>query len=388
MSVKKYPILYAKSNTGKTLIWRMEQENEKFRTISGQQDSEKLVTSEWTIAEPKNVGKKNATTAEQQAESEINNKYKKQLKSGGYFKDIKDIDSDQFFQVTLAKSFGDYEDKINWSEGCGVQVKYNGSRLIARKEGLFTRKGEKYVSVPHIEEGLKLFFEKYPEAVLDGEAYNWDLRERLNELMKLVRKSVHATAEDLAASKEMVKYYIYDGFGFGATQKDGYLKRKEIIDKTFLDNKEYKDIYGHVPTWIVKSKKELDELYNKFLDDKQEGAIIRILNQPYENKRSKYLLKYKPVDDAEYKVIDIQEGEGNWAGVAKIITCERIDGKYFDDTTKTFNATFKGTYEEAAECLKNKKKYLNKVVTIYYNGFTGKGKPNYARFDINNYQKS
>lgn len=44
-------------------------------------------------------------------------------------------------------------------------------RCVATKNGLFTRKGEKYISVPHIEEALKPFFDKHPESVLDGELF-------------------------------------------------------------------------------------------------------------------------------------------------------------------------------------------------------------------------
>ena len=63
---KTYPTLYARSSGGKVLIWRMERENNKYRTISGQEDG-KQVTTQFTVAEPKNVGKKNATSPEEQA---------------------------------------------------------------------------------------------------------------------------------------------------------------------------------------------------------------------------------------------------------------------------------------------------------------------------------
>ena len=168
----------------------MEQENNKYRSTSGQIDGQKTI-SQWTISEPKNFGKANATSAVEQCTLEIEAKYKKQLKSGGYYEHQSDIDKEQFFQVMLAKNFVDYKDKLDWKSGVGVQIKYNGGRMIATKTGLWTRKGEKYVSAPHIEEALKPFFLKYPDAILDGEGYNYPLREKLNEIMKLLRKTVH-----------------------------------------------------------------------------------------------------------------------------------------------------------------------------------------------------
>ena len=48
---------------------------------------------------------------------------------------VKNIDEDKFFQVMLAKVFKDYKDKIDWSIGVGVQIKYNGGRIVATKDG-------------------------------------------------------------------------------------------------------------------------------------------------------------------------------------------------------------------------------------------------------------
>ena len=62
----KLDTLYKKTTVGKTQTWTIEVEDDKFRTISGQSDGKKI-TNKWTICQPKNVGKKNATTGETQA---------------------------------------------------------------------------------------------------------------------------------------------------------------------------------------------------------------------------------------------------------------------------------------------------------------------------------
>lgn len=380
--------IFARSNTGNVLVWWMEQNGGGHRTCFGVLDGA-IQKTEWTICEPKNVGKKNATTPEQQALVEIEAKYKKQLKSEGYHKNIDDIDTESFFQVMLAKDYHKFKHKINWELGVAVQIKYNGGRIIARKEGLFTRKGERYISIPHIDEKLQPFFKKFPQAILDGEGFNYDRREKLNEIMELLRKTVHATPADLKKSADLIRFYVYDGFGFEegdlwAHPTDCYLRRKQVIDWKF--GLSYgRGVIEQVPTWVVHSEKELEELYQKFLSDRQEGAIIRLLNEPYENKRSKNLLKYKPVDDDEFRIISVDEGKVK--GQCETVTCQRIDGKTFLDGTDTFNANFKGKHSEAKKFLKDHKWILGKVVTIYFNGYTGFGKPNYAQLDINNYNK-
>ena len=395
---KVWPTLYARTSTGAVQVWWIEQEGEKYHSVSGQQNGAKIVAAD-TVAKGKSIGRSNQTTAEEQATADIQSKYDKQLKSNGYWTDINKIDEDKFFQVMLAKSYGDYKEKLDWTKGIGVQIKYNGGRIVASKDGLFSRKGERYISIPHIEDALKPFFLKFPDAILDGEGFNYGFREKLNEIMKLLRKTVHITPQDLQRSKELIRFYIYDGYGFPATkdgqnvlQTDGYLERKAAIDNAFFAPcfiERYKDVIHKVPTWVVYSEKELDDLYEKFLDDKQEGAILRILGEPYENKRSKFLLKYKPVDDDEFKPISIQEGVGKNAGRVSTITLQRLDGKKYGDGTDTFDATFKNIDDDEAVRLwvtgEYKEILKQDKVTIIFNKWTGYGKPNYARLDWENY---
>lgn len=369
--------LYARSATGKILVWWMTQDNNSYTTTSGQLDG-KLVTSEPTICQGKNIGRANETSAKIQAEMEMVAKYKKQLKTG-YFLDIKDVDSFQYIQPMLAKNYKDYADKIDWAKGVIVQIKFNGMRCIATRHGLFTRKGERYVSVPHIENSLKKFFEKYPDAVLDGELFNYALRQRLNEIACLIRKQ-KPTAQDLANSEAVVEYHIYDGYGIGTFPDDVYVVRKQAIDQSLIFAN-FSKYVKCVICWTIHSPVELDVIYNAFLNDEQEGAILRIPDSPYEHKRSKYLLKFKPIDDSEFIIKDIIEGEGNWAGTGKIIEFSYENGK-------RFRGTFKGTFEQAQKFLAERQKWIGKTVTVEYNGLTGLGTPNYARMDINNCEKS
>lgn len=370
--MKKYDNLYTRDSLGNVRIWYMEQEGNKYRTIAGLVDGER-VTSEWTLASPKNIGKKNETSAEQQAATEVLARYKKQKKTG-YFEDIKDIDKSSYVEPMLAKLYKDYHDEIDLEKGEWLmQTKYNGMRCVATKEGLFTRKGEKYISCPHIEESLKSFFEMHPDAVLDGELFNNELRQKLNEISKLVRKTVNITDEDLKKSKELVHYYIYDGYGFGLDKEHPYHERKQWIDSNIIGT------YTHVAKvedFHLKGKEDLDKQYQNIVDQGHEGAILRHKGMKYEHKRSKNLLKVKPEMDSEAKIVQVIEGSGNWGGTAKTAT--------LDWNGKVFDATFKGTQDQLRDVLKNKNNWVGKVVTFLYNDTTGLGTPNFARIDVDN----
>jgi ATP-dependent DNA ligase len=347
--------------------------------VSGVKDSNSLVTSEWTIAEAKNTGKKNATSGSEQATAEIEAKYKKQRKTG-YFDSINDVDTNQYVEPILAKSYKDYAEDVNFSKGeWGMQTKFNGICNITTINGCFSRKGEKFVTLKHIENALISFFKKFPDAVLHGEAFNDDYREQLNEIVKLCRKSVHITDDDYKQSEKLIKYYIYDGYceSAGIGEEVPYSKRKEWIDKNIIGTY---DCCIEVKTIIVKDKKHLDEFFGERIERGDEGVILRNMNMKYSHKRDKNLLKYKPLDSEEMTITGIREGSGNWSGKAKIVSVKEKNGNEFD-------ATFKGTMEEAKECLNNKNKWIGKLVTIQFNGRTSKTAgncPQYAQFDYNN----
>ena len=369
---------------GRVRIWKMEQQGCKYRTVSGLIDGE-LVTTEWTVAKNKNIGRSNETSCEEQAAKEIENKYRKQLKTG-YFEDVNDIDTAQYVEPMLAKNYKDYASKIDFRKECWIaQCKFNGMRCIATKYGLFTRKGERYMTCKHIEDALKPFFDKHPDTVLDGELFNEEYRQQLNEISKLIRKTVHISEDDLNACKKYVRYHVYDGYGFDEKNDEtrGYIHRKEVLDNLILELVPCHGAIRGGGTYIhsvfshkISSTKDLDTVYTEYIDAGHEGIMLRNCNSPYQNKRSKYLLKVKPEDDSEAVILDIIEGEGNWSGTGKTITLQ------WDN--KTFDATFKGSHEQAMAFLLNRDEWIGKTVTFLYNGLTGLGTPNYARVDINN----
>jgi len=369
---KSFPTLYSRTNTGAVQVWTIYYEGNKYWSVEGLQGGKETENLP-TVAEGKNIGKKNESSPDEQAKIEAKAKWDKKIKKG-YFESLKDIDNTIHFEPMLAKSFEDYKDKINWAKGVIVQCKFNGLRCIGRKEGLFTRTGERYCSVPHIEEDLKSFFYTNPTAILDGELFNQELRQQLNKIVHLCRQTKNITPEELKQSEEIVRYYIYDGMEKCGDQED-YSVRKPWVDDELKTCKYYRK----VEDYLVYSFEEMNKVYQTFLADGQEGAIIRIQGVPYENKRSKFLLKWKPIQDAEFVIMSVEEGQGNWAGMAKIIGLRMPDNK-------EFNATFKGTMEEAKDMLKNKQKYIGQIARIFFFGKTGLGCPNYAQFNYNNWK--
>ena len=381
--MKTFPKLYKRAKTGAIQSWEIFADSDKYWTVAGQVGGT-LTESKPTICFPKNEGKANETTAADQAISEAQSKWDKKRKSH-YFENVEDIDIQQFIEPMLAKKYKDYsESDIQWP--VMVDRKYNGMRQVTSFVGGRTRKGEIIHTTPHLFEAVQHLFKKYPELVIDGEAYNHEYRYKLNGLISLVRKTKHFTAEDLAQSKKIVKYYVYDGYGFNDITEETKCSERRAALKELL--KDIPEVVVVDYTW-AHNDGEVQKIYTEYVEDGYEGAIIR-QDTAYEHKRTKSLLKMKPTDDAEFTIVDIQDGTGNWAGYAKriLVRGDVVDSKGNVVTPNAeFVASFKGGQPEAAKCLAEKAKWISKSVTIYYNGLTGLGIPNSAQFDYNNCNK-
>lgn len=368
-------LLYSRSSTGAILQWQIEVLGNQYRVISGQL-SGKLITAAWTTCAGKSIGKKNETTPEAQALLEAEAKWEKKAKTG-YSPDINSIDTClTYVKPMLAKNFKDRLNKIDWKLGVLVENKFNGNRAIATLENgevvLKTRKGEVWVSVPHINADLVEFFSEHPLAVLDGELFAESLVSNLNELSTIVRREKNITAEDVRRSEELVRFWIYDGYGFTNMlgEEVAYELRKEWID---VNMPKFSKYYCYVEATECRSFAEVDAVYKRYLAAEQEGAIIRIKGTPYEHDRSAWLLKWKPQMDSEGVILSLHEGTGNWAGMIKTATI-RWENKEFD-------ATFKGSKKLGIERLNHPEAWIGKTVTFLFNDLTGLGVPNFARID-------
>ena len=376
----KLPTLYKKTTIGKTQTWEIEVSGNKFRTISGQSDGKKI-TNKWTICEGKNVGKKNATTSEEQALKEAEAKHKKKLEAG-YHLNLKNISKKRFYEPMLAQ---DFKNKNRQKEvmfeidesGVGAPVfsqpKLDGIRCIAMREGLFTRTGKEITAVPHISEALEPFFELYPNAVLDGELYNHKYKDDFNKIIHLVRKQ-NLTDEHLAESAEMIQYHIYDAPVIGngkwaMTEKDLYSDRTSKLDASFANLGINVSPLVVVETIEIHGREQLDRCYEDYIEAGYEGQMIR-LDGAYENKRSPKLLKRKEFMDKEYKILGYEEGEGNRAGTIKHF-------KFENEYGKGFHSNVKGSFEYLAELLEKPDELIGKDATVKFFNLTPDGVPRF-----------
>ena len=368
----KLDTIYKKTKTGATQEWTIEVVGNKYRTHSGQVGGI-ITTNEWTIVYGKNEGKANATTDSEQCMKEAVAKRTKKLESG-YFENIKHINKTQYFEPMLASKWEDSKDKITYP--IFSQPKLDGIRCIVTKDGMFSRNGKPIISAPHIRESLDDLFTKYPDLIFDGELYADKFANDFNKIVSLVKKT-KPTDADLKESKKNIQYWIYDL----PSEDDTFEIRSQSLYDLFMEWSYFNAHCINVDTDICQSEKEVMEYYEKYVNDGFEGQMLR-LNKEYENKRSKSLMKHKSFVDEEYTILDIVEGEGNRTGTAGYMVFETAEGK-------RFKSNVKGTMEETAEMLKNKKKLIGKEATIKYFNLTPDGIPRFPyviNIDRNSYE--
>jgi DNA ligase-1 len=241
---------------------------------------------------------------------------------------------------------------------------------------MFSRNGKPIISAPHIRESLSEVFEVYPDMVLDGELYADKFANDFNKIVSLVKKT-KPTDADLKESKKNIQYWIYDlpnndiQFGDRCDRLHDLFKAFDSFSKHCIE----------VETTLCMSEDDVIDLYEEYVDAGFEGQMLR-LNGKYENKRSKNLMKHKSFIDEEYIIKGIVEGEGNRTGTVGYMVFETADGK-------PFKSNVKGTWEETAEMLKNKKQLIGKQATIKYFNLTPDGIPRFpyvTNIDRNSYE--
>jgi len=356
--------LYKRDNLGNIREWFIETEADKYRTVTGIMNGAK-VTSGWTVCEAKNVGRSNATTVDEQSILEAKALVKKKMEQGGYFESVDNVDDPIYFEPMLAKQYEDFTGKFKFP--VFSQPKLDGIRNAAKLEGFFSRQGKQFFNFPHLVDALARLREDYPDIIFDGEFYNHELRDDFNTITSIVKKQ-KPSLPDIQKAEKLLEYHIYDLFDCNNPEMT-FDQRQALLERLF-----WKYTSADTPLKLVEtdqptSQQELDELYGSYMSDGYEGQMIRF-DQPYENKRSKYLLKRKEFKDEEFEIIDIMEGLGNWSGYAKAVKIKLQNGNICD-------SGIRGNQEFTKKLLAEKAKYIGGQATVRYQNLTPDGVPRF-----------
>lgn len=301
-------------------------------------------------ATPKNVGRSNETTAEEQAVLEaqalwLNRKERKYRESIAELKDN--------LRPMLAKNFLEHCHKFEEVEWY-MQPKYDGCRAIAHCDGhsitLLSRSGKVW-ELPHISESLSAWM--LHGDIFDGEIYNHDMT--FQEITSAAKKDQETTLN--------LQFHIFDVPVYDGLIDLSFADRLNLLRELNIQS----DVCWVAPT--VQTTNVL-ETHQNFLNLGYEGSIIRHPEGVYKfGYRSEHLLKLKDFYDDEFIVVGYEVGKGKFKE-CPIFICETPAGQQFKVTPK-------GSKEHRKALLSNVDAYIGKYLKVQYQEMTDDNIPRF-----------
>ncbi len=231
---------------------------------------------------------------------------KKNLKCGVNIKSINGVFPNLLPNNSVMKAY-DYA-PVKLAENNFISPKIDGIRAPYYKGNLYFRNGKIVEGMDHILKHLN------PMERYDGELFIPGMG--FDEASGIIRSG--------ATQKLRVVYGIFDCI----TDPDLPLSLR--LDK--LVGFSYSGVCRRIPHVLIVAadpRPVIAAYYKNARLNGYEGIMVKDASAPYVRKRSDYWLKLKPVSDAEFKILDVFEGEGKYAGMLGgiVIQLGRITGK-------------------------------------------------------------
>lgn len=333
-------ILYKITSKGQIQQWEIIVEEDTFYTVEGILNG-KLTKSKPTKCFGKNVGKVNETTPTEQAIQEARSKHQHKLDKGY----TTYIPTERTFNVMLAVDLADCK---SLPKQVYISPKLDGIRCYTYQGQTLSRNHKLLTSCPHL-------CNVFENIILDGELYNHDLKNDFEQIVSLVKQ------QKPIDNYKLIKHYIYD-----IVSDTPYSQRLNTINEWYNNlSDELKQYYEVVEAKLIDST-DIPLYHQKYIEQGWEGSIIRLDNYPYEQKRSKSLLKNKDFIDAEFTIIDVLSGKGNSANMAAKLVV-------IDDNRRQHLVTVTGNESFMQYLLVNKKLYVGMLATVKFFGYTKQG---------------
>ena len=342
--------IYKKDSKNKIRVLRVYSVGDELVQESGLLDGKRVEARKQCT--PKNVGKINETTGEQQADFEGKSKIFEKLKEG-YFNTVQEAESIEVILPMLAKDYKEHSKKIVWGKHVVYgQPKLDGMRTLGvtgPKATLTSRDGSPIITLPHIINALKMIPAGY---VLDGELYAHG--ESFQENMRLIKKN-------RGAETEKVLFNVYDVVRPTWSFKDRY-------DVKIFENIPY---IVKVQTTPLTCEEDLKSLHAINIATGYEGTMVRWGDVGYKvNGRSENLLKYKDFLDISLPIKDIEPASSrpSWG-----VPVFHWPGALNDE----LRSGLKYSHKEREEFLKNKDQYIGKTAELRFFEYSETGVPRF-----------
>lgn len=248
---------------------------------------------------------------------------------------------------------------------CFAEGKLDGMRVIAfvdsnNYEVEYKSRNGKELDLPFFDEEL-LDAAQGESMVFDGELDSKDF----DSVMEQARRK---TNQDLSECK----FKIFDMMpraDWNSRKTAIYTIRKAALHKA-LDGMDFERIEV-VLEFVVNDQKELDVVYESFLEAGLEGAVMK-QDAPYEFKRAKAWMKYKPTDTWDGEITGAYLGSGKNA--------HRLGGFNVEIDGVVTNVGGGYSDKQRDEFWTNRESYIGKFVEVEGQNLTKDGKVRFPEF--------
>jgi len=171
----------------------------------------------------------------------------------------------------------------------------------------------------------------------------------------ILNKAVKGTISTEEAAK--VRATIWDMIPFEdftkGVYKVPYLVRFGRLESLSLPKK-----IRLVEHHIVQDYEDAQIIFQRYLEQGQEGIILKSFDGIWENKRSKNQIKFKGELECDLRIVGIEPGTGKYAGMLGAILCESADGVVKTSVGSGFNDEQRRTLGQ---------EIVGKVAAVKYN---------------------
>ncbi len=229
-----------------------------------------------------------------------------------------------------------------------VSEKYDGVRGRWDGRALWTRGGHR-IDVP------ASFVRGWPTHPLDGEL--WIARERFDAVSVLSR-----TRRARDPLWDEVRFLVFD-----LPLHPGPFGERVDAIRTLVATSANPHLQAAAQRGFT-TRSQLDAHLERVVAAGGEGLMLHHRDARYRVGRSDALLKYKPHDDAEARVVAHTPGNGKYSGLLGALVVEYRDGRHF-----RLGSGFSDAQRAAPPA-------IGSWVTYRHNGLTSTGLPRFARF--------
>lgn len=388
---KNHQELYKVSaSTGKTQVWKGWTVGDDVCSCYGQING-KMQTNTYK-ATPKNVGRSNETTKEEQAQVELQAMYKDQIENKHYFtSEVEAIEKAQVCRIPRkVYNYKDHKQK-HVNDTMYSSIKFNGSRGCVVDGVFYSKIGrQEDIKVERLRRVVEVLGQR---ATFDAEVYAHGLS--LQRIRSAWLKPVRTDKEVIKVAKDKAKNRgeVFSGktqedaisyLGYNPNEDAGKLKFY-VFDIPTDTNKPYSERIKDMDQlrWLCSDLKLMDSFVFEYPDlthsnEEREILLQEVVDKGYEGlvhylpdgvyeygKRSLNTLKAKPRYDSEALVTGVEICK-NGEGKLLLKACDALGGV-------TFKAMMKG--DHTSRMFEVQKQFIGKWVTFAYEELSDSGKP-------------